>query len=95
MLELGAGEERRVARDVGQQQIAPSGPPILWHGATIPAGPTRPVAEEPFLRRRSSGEGRSLEVKRVLVVARQQRERLGFKDRRVVALAGEGADVIE
>jgi hypothetical protein len=25
MLELGAGEERRVARDVGQQQVAPSG----------------------------------------------------------------------
>jgi hypothetical protein len=29
VLELGAGEERRVARDVGQQQVAPSGSLIL------------------------------------------------------------------
>jgi hypothetical protein len=36
VLELGAGEKSRIARDVGQQQVAPSGLLIRGHGATIP-----------------------------------------------------------
>ena len=36
VLELGAGEERRVTRDVGEQQIATSDPIIGRHEATIP-----------------------------------------------------------
>jgi hypothetical protein len=34
-------------------------------------------------------------VKRVLVVAREERARLRFEDRRLVVVAGEGADGIE
>ena len=43
VLELGAGEERRVARDVGQQQVAPSGQLIPGHGRTIRLASRRPT----------------------------------------------------